>query len=346
MSEQLRRAVADLHPAYAGVVMATGIVSTGLVLYDHHRWSGLLLVIAIVAFAVLLIGYGWRLGAFPHRVLTDLRDPSRTFGYFTVVAAANVIGVRMALGGHTATAAAFAIGSVPVWLVLTYLVPLEIAARGQRPVLPGINGSWYLWVVGTQSIAEVAATLAAAIPARAEVLVTLAVVFWSIGVLLYLLVAALVVARLLVAGLTPQVSLPTYWISMGATAISVLAAAKILAVPGPIPVLAATREVLSGLGFVLWAFGSWWIPLLVVLGVWRHVLRGLPFAYEPAWWGLVFPLGMYAVASQTFGQVTGLGFMTAIAQYAIWVACAALVWVCLLVARRLLGSVTARDSSG
>lgn len=125
MSEQLIQAVADLHPAYAGMVMATGIVSTGLALYHHDRWSELLLAIAVVAFAVLLVGYGWRLIVFPSRVLADLRDPSRTFGYFTVVAAANVIAVRMALGHHLATSAGFAIGSVGVWLVLTYLVPLR-----------------------------------------------------------------------------------------------------------------------------------------------------------------------------------------------------------------------------
>lgn len=316
--------------------MATGILSTGLAM-DQYTWiSRLLLVVSILVLAILLVGYGWRLVRFPRRVVADLRNPSLTFGFFTLVAAANVIAVRMALDQHLATAIGFAIASVPVWLVLSYLVPLEIAAEANAPVMPGINGSWYLWVVGTQSIAEVAATLAAAIPAAGDALATVAATFWCIGVLLYLIIAALVVARLLVIGLTPRVSLPTYWISMGATAISVLAAAKILALPDQLPVLATTREMISGVAFLLWAFGSWWIPLLIVLGIWRHVVRRLPFTYDPSWWGLVFPLGMYAVASQTLGQVTGLVFLTDIAHYAIWVGVAALLAVCAMAGRRLL----------
>lgn len=335
---RLVRAVQELHPAYAGLVMATGICSTGLAVL-HHRWlSEPLLVIAILVFAVLLVGYGWRLVRFPRRVVDDLRDPSRTFGYFTLVAAANVLSVRMALDQHLTTAAGFAIASVPVWFVLSYLVPLAIAAKPTGAVMTGINGSWYLWAVGTQSIAEASATLGSAIPSRAHVLGTVAVVFWSIGLMLYLIIAVLVVARLLVTGLTPQMSLPSYWISMGATAISVLAAAKIVALPGHVPALAATREVVSGVGFVLWAFGSWWIPMLIVLGIWRHFVRRLPFTYDPSWWSLVFPLGMYTVACVRYGQVAGLRFLTDIAAYSIWAAVAALIAVCVLVARRLVGN--------
>lgn len=343
MRQKLMRSVADLHPAYAGVVMATGIISTGLALF-HDGWlSGVLLVIAVILFAVLLVGYGWRLLGFPGQVIDDLRDPSRTFGYFTLVAAVNVIGVRVALDQHAVIAVGLAIASVAVWLVLTYLIPLQVAAKTQDAVMPGINGSWFLWVVGTQSIAEAAATLARLRPFDAGVLATLAVVFWSIGIVLYLIIAALVMARLLFIGLTPQVSLPSYWISMGATAISVLAAAKILSLRGDLPVLVVTRDVVSGVGFVLWAFGSWWIPMMLVLGVWRHFVRRLRFTYDPTWWSLVFPVGMYAVASKMFGQVNGLGFMTDIARYAIWAACAALVAVCAMVVRRLLNDIRARQ---
>jgi tellurite resistance protein TehA-like permease len=334
---RITRAVADLHPAYAGMVMAIGIVSTDFKRFGHRGLSDALLVIAVIVFVILLVSYGWRLLQFPRRVLDDLRDPSRTFGYFTLVAAANVVAVRMKLADDVTVTAALAIASVAVWLTLSYLIPLELAAHHRDPVMPGINGSWYLWTVGTQSIAEVTATLATALPARADWLATISVVFWSIGVLLYLIIAILVTARLLIVGLTPQVALPTYWISMGATAISVLAAAKILALPEHIRAVTVTQDVISGLGFMLWAFGSWWIPMLIVLGIWRHALRRHAVTYDPSWWGLVFPLGMYAAASDRFGQVKHLDFMTDIAQYGIWVALAALVGIGALALRRLGG---------
>ncbi|MFJ9591104.1 hypothetical protein [Streptomyces acidicola] len=34
------------------------------------------------------------------------------------------------------------------------------------------------------------------------------------------------------------------------------------------------------------------LPLLLALGVWRHVLRRVPLRYELGWWNLVFPVGM------------------------------------------------------
>ena len=55
--------------------------------------------------------------------------------------------------------------------------------------------------------------------------------------------------------------------------------------------------------FTLWAFGTWWIPLLIVLGLWRHVRRHWPLSYEPTLWSVVFPLGMYSVATLSFGKV-------------------------------------------
>jgi tellurite resistance protein TehA-like permease len=36
---------------------------------------------------------------------------------------------------------------------------------------------------------------------------------------------------------------------------------------------------------------------MVAIGVWRHVVRRLPLRYHPSYWALVFPIGMYGVAT-------------------------------------------------
>ncbi len=79
---------------------------------------------------------------------------------------------------------------------------------------------------------------------------------------------------------------------------------------------------------VLWSFGTWWIPLLVLFGLWRHVLRRFPLSYEPRLWSMVFPLGMYAVASVSLGRAAHLGFMVSVARVWVWVGFAA--WVAVL----------------
>lgn len=329
MSPRIRHAVAELHPGYAAVVMATGIISTGFWSFGRIVLSRLLLAVALAAGGVLAVAYVWRLVAFPRRTLADVRDPGRGFGYFTLVAAPNVLGMRLALAHHVAAAIVLGSVSAPVWMVLTYAVPGAMVA-GSRPVLPRGDGSWFLWVVGTQSLAGAAATVAAAKPALLPVLAPYAVALWGIGVILYVILAVLLAVRLLHAPLTPRTLSPTYWVYMGATAIIVLVAAQILTLPGPLPVLAATRQVVSGVAFLLWAFGTWWIPLLLIAGVWRHVVHRAPLRYEPALWSIVFPLGMYATASTDFGHATGMGFMVTIAGAAIWLGLAA--WLAVVAA--------------
>ena len=62
------------------------------------------------------------------------------------------------------------------------------------------------------------------------------------------------------------------------------------------------------------SWATWWIPLLFLFGVWKHGINHLPFKYEPSIWSMVFPLGMYAVASARIGQVAEFPPMIWIAQ--------------------------------
>ena len=309
---RLRAGIADLHPAYAALVMATGIVSTGLALFGWTTLSDVLLVAAGIAFAVLLMAYVWRVAGYPGRALDDVRDPGRAFGYFTLVAAANVVGVRVAMDHHLRITAVLGLASVPVWLLLTYSIPgALIVGRRQEAVLPRAYGSWFMWVVGTQSPAAAAATVASAYPGLRASLAPLAVALWGVGVVLYLMLAGLLLVTLLDDAVAPHALSPTYWVYMGATAITVLAGSRILALRATLPVLVSTRQVVSGVAFLLWAFGTRWIPLLAVFGVWRLFVHGEPVHYEPTLWSMVFPLGMYGVASVSYGRQAHLRFRAA-----------------------------------
>jgi tellurite resistance protein TehA-like permease len=54
---------------------------------------------------------------------------------------------------------------------------------------------------------------------------------------------------------------------------------------------------IEGVVVLSWATATFWFPLMIAFGVWRHVVRRLPLTYHPAYWSSVFPLGMYAVAT-------------------------------------------------
>src|SRR5215469_16256243 len=319
-------AVRDLHPAYFAFVMATGIVSIGAYMLGPRWLSDALFIVAIAGLVVLTGALAIRLAAFRSNVAADLRAPDRVFGFFTITAGVDVLGVRFAAAGHPLVTAVLAVVAALVWLLLTYGVPASLLLARQRDsVLGGVNGSWLLWVVSTQSLSVVAATLVKSWPSQSSLLAPVAAAMWSIGLVLYLLLVSLIMLRWLTVPMTPATLGPPYWILMGATAITVLAGAKILGLPGTLHVVKATRGFVEGFSFALWAFGTWWIPLLIILGLWRHVRRHWPLSYEPTLWSVVFPLGMYSVATLSFGKVAQLSFMEPLARFMYWVSVAA--WV-------------------
>jgi tellurite resistance protein TehA-like permease len=324
---RLRAGVRHLFLGYFALVMATGIVSTAVGADGAAVLSSAMLVLGIVCYLVLIALYIWRFASYRPDFMADATAPRTAFSLFTFTAATDVLGSRLAGGGYyTATAVLLVVAGL-AWLLLTYGVPLVlITGHGTGSALAGVNGSWFLWTVGTQSLAVALASLQ---PPVASPLAALAVLLWAVGVILYLIIATLVLAGLLHFPVQPAALIPAYWVFMGATAISVLAGAKLLGLPAG-PILTAMHPVVAGLSVILWAFGTWLIPLLIGLGVWRHLIRRVPLRYDPGLWSMVFPLGMYCVASEALGKALHVHWLVSVGHDGTWVAFA--VWAALFAA--------------
>jgi len=61
----------------------------------------------------------------------------------------------------------------------------------------------------------------------------------------------------------------------------------------------------------------------------RHVVRKFPLRYDPLYWGAVFPLGMYTVATVRLSQAVEVPELMGIAHAFVFVAIAA--WAATLV---------------
>jgi tellurite resistance protein TehA-like permease len=310
--------VRTLGPTWFALVMATGIVSTAAAHQGFPRTSSALLAVAATSYVVLVVLSLVRLCRWPAEVRADLAAPQQAFGAFAAVAGSAVLGERLD-EQHAGTVALALLGVAAVgWLLLGYAVPALVVLAPDKPGLAVADGSWLLWVVATQAVSTAAAVVArrgGALDAPATVT---AVTTWAVGVVLYLVLLTVLLLRLLVVPVPVRQMTTPYWIVMGATAITVLAGSRILGLDRSRPLVRLAAPSVDGLSLLLWAFGTWTIPLLVVFGIWRHVARRDRPTFTPQLWTLVFPLGMYSVATGEFGEVAGIGFLSGIARAAFW----------------------------
>jgi tellurite resistance protein TehA-like permease len=345
LTERTRGAVESLTPGYFALVMASGIISVGLRLEGFTVLSRVLLAVCVTAFVVLLSLTVWRFVSYRAAVNEDFMDPRRAFGFFTFVAGTNVLGVRLGMEGLHGVTALLLVLSGSAWLVLGYVVPwTAVLGRQERPVVAAANGTWFIWVVASQSMATAAATIEPVFPGVRRELALLAVVSWSVGVFLYAAAGMLVSLRLMLYPFRPEDLTPPYWVAMGALAITVLAGARIVEMADA-PMVRVTRDLIAGLAVIFWAFATWLIPVLVAAGWWRHVARKVPVHYEATLWSIIFPLGMYAVAGLYLGESDDLPLVGLVGRVELWVALAA--WTIVLVAmgRHVLRTVVRSNGS-
>lgn len=322
VSQGARRA----EPAWFAMVMATGIVSAAL---RQDGWPGpaqVLLAGAAACFAVIAVAVGWRAVRHPAALAAELGRPQRVFTAFAAVAACAVLGNGLTGAGPGGAAARIAAAvlagaALLLWLALTgwALACLGGWLRAGRPVT-AVNGTWYLWAVGTQSLAIAAAFLHAGglLPARPAAAAAIAA--WSAGLALYLVIMALVAARLLRARPGPRDATAPYWVAMGAASISAFAAARAAPLTGA--AFPAARPVIAGGGIAAWVLATCLVPALACFSVTR-LARPPRLRYGTGGWVFVFPLGMYATAGLTLGAVADVSLLHHVGAVAVWPAAVA-----------------------
>ncbi len=320
LMDRSRQAVEGLTPGYFAFVMATGIISIGMKLKNVTVLSFFLLIVCAAAFVILLGLTAWRFIAYRSAINADFFDPTRAFGFFTFVAGTNVLGVRLGMEGNYTPTAVLLVLSGLAWLLLGYVVPwTAVLGRVERPLVATANGTWFIWVVASQTVAIAAATLEPVFETGRRELALLAVTSWSVGIFLYASTAIIVSLRLMLYEFGPEDLTPPYWVAMGALAVTVLAGARIVEMADA-PMVDVTRGLVAGLAVVFWAFATWLIPVLVAAGWWRHVTSHVPLRYDATLWSVIFPLGMYAVAGIYLGHADRLPIVARIGSVELWIA--------------------------
>lgn len=324
VSDYMAKRISGLHPAYFALVMATGIVSIACKTFGLLVLADILFVFNIAAYGILWSLYIVRFIWFRTQFIADCVSHKRGFGFFTSVAATNVLGTQFLLFEKNlqGAMALWWIGLV-LWAICTYSIFVLLAVQPKKPSIEeGINGGWLVAVVATQSVCVLGSLIQPYLPGNNDFRLMFLLSFWLFGGMLYIWIISLIFYRYMFFRFEPSDLIPPYWINMGAVAISTLAGVNLI-MAAKVSYLTELMPFLKGMTILYWATATWWIPMLLVLGIWRHGIQKFRFAYDPLYWGLVFPLGMYSVCTYKLNQIYDLHPLLLIARIFLLAAIAA-----------------------
>ncbi|MEX6726125.1 TDT family transporter [Parapedomonas caeni] len=189
-------------------------------------------------------------------------------------------------------------------------IPFLMFTR-QEHALDGMTAVWLLPVVAAAVAATTGGVLAPQLEGQAA-FVTLIVSYalWACSIPIAFGILVILILRMALHKLPPASMAASSWLTLGPLGTGALgllvlgqAAPAILDARG----LAEAGAVAQGIGLVgalmLWGFGLWWL-LLASLITACYFRADVPF--NLGWWGYIFPLGVYALATLKIGAALDL----------------------------------------
>ncbi len=321
----LQHEIETLYPGCFALVMATGIISNAFFFESRRIPSDALFAVNIIVYPWLLTATLIRALAFGRALWADLINPRLVFSFFTIVAATDVFGIGIHLRGYTSVALIMWLLALALWFALIYLSFGVLTFLNTAHDANVVHGGWLIAIVGTESLVILGAIVAPSLAQSGTASFVLIHMLWGVGLALYGIFITLFAFRIFFQEFEPEDITPLLWVVMGAAAISANAGSTLILTDSALPFLQSMRPFIDGVTLIMWAWATWWIPLLILFGIWKHGVCRVPLTYIPMMWSLVFPLGMYALASLRLSLATDFPPLRTISIAMVWVALA--VWL-------------------
>jgi tellurite resistance protein TehA-like permease len=316
--------------------MGTGILALAL-FTQGQTWNYSWLTFASVAALVLASSLGvWLLPRYLRRMrhrlalMTEIANPAAgpmlatlPAGLLVLACAWGRIGPELVPTGVALwiVAALLAIGTTAV-IAFTMVWTLTITRSPLQ--LSDIHGGWLIPPVMNLLIPVALAPLILENPRISELLLIIGFGFYGIGLILFLAMFSLLIARMILGGPFPGPLAAGLWIPLAPAGLIGLAAIRLqqAATASSVSWLGAS----SSLGVVACAisigFGLWWALFAFIS--FRGIRKTGTAPVQPGWWGLVFPIGALTLCIAVLGQTTDItainiaGSIGAVTLFACW----------------------------
>jgi len=312
--------IATLYPGCFALVMATGIISNALYLEGYRGWSDGLFAVNLVSYPLLVVATLLRFVRFSRASWADLINPRLVFSFFTIVAGTDVFGIAINLRGFPSIALSMWLFALAAWFVLIYFSFSVLVFLNTAHGANVVHGGWLIAIVGTESLVILGTIVAPSTGSFGGTVFVLIHMLWGVGIALYGIFVTLFAYRVFFFDVEPDDITPLLWVVMGAAAITANAGSTLILTDNGMAFLHSMRPFIDGVTLIMWAWATWWIPLLLLFGIWKHGICRVPLAYTPMFWSLVFPLGMYALASLRLSLASDFPPLRTISDAMVWVA--------------------------
>jgi tellurite resistance protein TehA-like permease len=309
--------IATAHPAWGAMAMSVaGAAMVSLLdplpdtTVDHTIGLGILVASWLTALAITAV-FGIKLLVHTESFLADLRHPG--MGSQTAAWPASLL--ITALATSQAGASGAIDGSLAVWpamifgllgLTGTALVGFAFFSRviGQEQIPPAaITASWFVPVVPLVLVPSISVRLGALeSPLPEPFLLWLGVASWGIGFGLFLLLAAIIGGRLLLAEPLPAHALPSWWAwlaPLGAGGLGILSGTTLIGDPSAVAVA-------EWLILAVWGFSAWWAVFALIV-IWRTRKEA---HFHLGYWGFGFPTAAFGSLSLEVARRHDLSWLT------------------------------------
>ncbi|WKZ19766.1 MAG: tellurite resistance/C4-dicarboxylate transporter family protein [Candidatus Jettenia sp. CY-1] len=306
----LKVATYSMDTRWFTAVMATIMVASISSLHGFETIVPYFFVTSLIIFFSIIIFKTTQIALFYENSLNELLNPEKSFYFFTIVSAINLIGICLSKVFHFSTAAYILwYVAISLWLGVSFssFSILFLHRKSEdRKIEDILHGGWFFTIVGTQSTAFIGITVAEHAMQHVTFIQLFSFVLWSVGACLYLIFTVFIMLRLVFYQLSSDAALSPYWMNMGAAALTALTGIALYQhihiMHGP---FTDFLPFLKGFSLFFWSVGLWWLPFLVILAIRKQAFCDDGLVFTVGYWEVAFALGLYAYGTIQLSNLFG-----------------------------------------